>query len=85
VSSAVIQETSPARALLPKLGSLLAVAPLSVWTAWHLWENLSAWQGATVWESRVTEPGKFANWIAAPARGINNQPVDFEYVRHAPA
>lgn len=57
MSSAVIQETSPARALLPKLGSLLAVAPLSVWTAWHLWENLSAWQGATVWESRVTEPG----------------------------
>ena len=30
---------------------------------------------------RVAEPGKFANWIAPPARGINNQPVDFEYVR----
>jgi benzoyl-CoA 2,3-dioxygenase component B len=30
---------------------------------------------------RVVEPGKFANWIAPPARGINNQPVDFEYVR----
>ena len=30
---------------------------------------------------RVTEPGRFANWIAPPARGINNQPVDFEYVR----
>ena len=29
----------------------------------------------------VVEPGKFANWIAPPARGINNQPVDFEYVR----
>ncbi|MFN4277407.1 MAG: benzoyl-CoA 2,3-epoxidase subunit BoxB [Ferrovibrio sp.] len=29
----------------------------------------------------VTEPGKFANWVAPPARGINNQPVDFEYVR----
>ena len=29
----------------------------------------------------VTEPGKFANWIAPPARGINNQPGDFEYVR----
>jgi benzoyl-CoA 2,3-dioxygenase component B len=29
----------------------------------------------------VTEIGKFANWIAPPARGINNQPVDFEYVR----
>jgi benzoyl-CoA 2,3-dioxygenase component B len=30
---------------------------------------------------RVTEPGKYANWIAPPVRGINNQPVDFEYVR----
>ena len=30
---------------------------------------------------RVAEPGKFANWIAPPARGINNQPQDFEYVR----
>ncbi len=30
---------------------------------------------------RVVEPGKFANWIAAPAMGINKQPVDFEYVR----
>jgi benzoyl-CoA 2,3-epoxidase subunit B len=31
----------------------------------------------------VTEPGKFANWIAPPARGINGQPVNFEYVRLA--
>lgn len=30
---------------------------------------------------RVAEPGKFANWIAPPAVGINRQPVDFEYVR----
>ena len=29
----------------------------------------------------VTEPGKFANWIAPPSRGINNLPIDFEYVR----
>ena len=29
----------------------------------------------------VTELGKFANWIAPPARGINNQAPDFEYVR----
>jgi len=29
----------------------------------------------------VVEPGKFANWIAPPARGINGQPLDFEYVR----
>jgi len=30
---------------------------------------------------RVVEPGKFANWIAPPAVGINRQPVNFEYVR----
>jgi len=29
----------------------------------------------------VTERGKLANWIAPPARGINGQPMDFEYVR----
>jgi benzoyl-CoA 2,3-dioxygenase component B len=30
---------------------------------------------------RVVEPGKFANWIAPPRAGINNQPLHFEYVR----
>jgi benzoyl-CoA 2,3-dioxygenase component B len=30
---------------------------------------------------RVIEPGRFANWIAPPAKGINGQPVEFEYVR----
>jgi benzoyl-CoA 2,3-epoxidase subunit B len=29
----------------------------------------------------VVERGKFASWIAPPARGINGQPVDYEYVR----
>ncbi|HVQ90486.1 MAG TPA: benzoyl-CoA 2,3-epoxidase subunit BoxB [Mycobacteriales bacterium] len=29
----------------------------------------------------VYEPGRFAGWIAPPPTGINNQPVDFEYVR----
>lgn len=32
---------------------------------------------------RVVEPGKFANWIAPPAVGINRQPVNFDYVRFA--
>ena len=29
----------------------------------------------------VTEPGQFANWIAPPKRGINNQDLDFAYVK----
>jgi benzoyl-CoA 2,3-dioxygenase component B len=29
----------------------------------------------------VYEPGKMANWIAAPRKGINGQEIDFEYVR----
>ena len=29
----------------------------------------------------VYEPGAFANWIAPPRRGINGQPIDFEYVK----
>jgi benzoyl-CoA 2,3-epoxidase subunit B len=29
----------------------------------------------------VVQPGKFAHWIAPPARGINGQATDFEYVR----
>ena len=29
---------------------------------------------------RVVEPGKFAGWIAPPRRGINGQPLDFDYV-----
>jgi benzoyl-CoA 2,3-dioxygenase component B len=29
----------------------------------------------------VVQPGKFAHWIAPPARGINGQAADFEYVR----
>ena len=29
----------------------------------------------------VYEPGKIAGWIAPPDRGINNLPVDYEYVK----
>jgi benzoyl-CoA 2,3-dioxygenase component B len=32
-------------------------------------------------QGRVVEPGKFANWIAPPRRGVNQKPVDFDYVR----
>ena len=30
---------------------------------------------------RVVEPGKMAAWIAPPGRGIDNQPVNFDYVK----
>jgi benzoyl-CoA 2,3-dioxygenase component B len=29
----------------------------------------------------VTEPGRFANWIAEPKTGVDNKPGNFEYVR----
>jgi benzoyl-CoA 2,3-dioxygenase component B len=29
----------------------------------------------------IHEPGKMANWIAAPKRGIKGKPVEYEYVR----
>ncbi len=29
----------------------------------------------------VAEPGKFAHWIAPPAKGVNGRPLDFPYVR----
>jgi benzoyl-CoA 2,3-dioxygenase component B len=32
---------------------------------------------------QVTEPGKFASWIAPPRVGIDNKPGDFEYVKIA--
>ena len=31
--------------------------------------------------SGVHEPGKMANWIAAPRKGINGQDASYEYVR----
>ena len=31
----------------------------------------------------VYEPGKIAGWIAPPANGINDKPVDYEYVHLA--
>jgi succinate dehydrogenase / fumarate reductase cytochrome b subunit len=41
--------------LRSRLGSLLAVAPLSVWTLNHLWNNLAAFRGPDEWQAAVTE------------------------------
>jgi succinate dehydrogenase / fumarate reductase cytochrome b subunit len=37
-----------------RLGSMLAFAPLSVWTVAHLWNNLAAFDGAEAWQTSVT-------------------------------
>jgi len=37
-----------------RIASLLAIAPLGVWTVLHLWDNLSAFAGAQAWEQTVT-------------------------------
>ena len=41
--------------LRARMGSLLAVVPLGVWTVSHLWNNLSAFKGAAAWQADVTE------------------------------
>lgn len=38
-----------------RLGSFLAVVPLTIWTIDHLWNNLAAFKGAEAWQSQVTE------------------------------
>jgi benzoyl-CoA 2,3-dioxygenase component B len=29
----------------------------------------------------VVEPGKMAGWIAPPDRGVNELPLDYDYIR----
>ncbi|GAC1372675.1 MAG: succinate dehydrogenase cytochrome B558 [Polyangiales bacterium] len=42
------------RFLWSRLGSLLAVAPLGVWTVAHVWSNLAALRGEQAWTDSVT-------------------------------
>jgi succinate dehydrogenase / fumarate reductase cytochrome b subunit len=37
-----------------RMGSILAVAPLGVWTILHLWNNLAVYRGGAAWEEAVT-------------------------------
>lgn len=54
-AEAVTTRGPDASFLRARLGSLLAVMPLGVWTAVHLWHNLAAFQGAAAWQASVTE------------------------------
>jgi benzoyl-CoA 2,3-dioxygenase component B len=47
--------------------------------AWLPSDDDHAYVGSLM--GQVIEPGKFANWIAPPTRGIHGQPIEFEYVR----
>lgn len=38
-----------------RVGSFVAVVPLSIWVVVHLWHNLSAFSGAEAWTKDVTE------------------------------
>lgn len=40
--------------LKSRLGSFLAVVPLSIWVVNHLWNNLAAFYGADAWQKSVT-------------------------------
>ncbi len=61
-------------------GNLLTVEQ---WAARHdAWlPSLADREYVTGLMKPVHEPGKIANWIAPPTRGINGQPFEFDYVR----
>ena len=83
--------TLPHRAFHRAIGSFadIAVTPDGKLIAREDWEaNRDNWLPTAEDEAfvaslmhQVVEPGKYAAWIAPPARGINNQPIDFEYVK----
>ncbi len=61
--TAAAVEAAEARSsfLRSRLASLLAIAPLGVWTVMHLWHNLAAFEGADAWQEAVTTyPHPFA-------------------------
>ena len=85
--------TLPHRAFHRRIGAFagLHVTPdgqvvdAETWNAkWHRWLPTpeDAAYVATLMRPE-TEPGRYASWIAPPARGINNQGVDFPYVKPA--
>ncbi|WNG44260.1 succinate dehydrogenase [Archangium minus] len=41
--------------LQSRLGSFLAVVPLSIWVVNHLWDNLAAFYGGAAWQTAVTQ------------------------------
>ncbi len=49
------ESTTHSSFISDRLGSALAVMPLGVWTMFHLWNNLAAFDGGPAWQAAVTE------------------------------
>lgn len=53
--SAITESSTPKVGIWrTRIGSLLAVVPLSIWVVIHLWNNLSAFSGGDRWQDDVT-------------------------------
>jgi benzoyl-CoA 2,3-dioxygenase component B len=84
----------PARSFNRNIGEFanLPVTPEGKIVAQAEWDaNASSWlptaadrESVAALMQPVTARGEFASWIAPPARGINHQGMDFEYVRLIP-
>lgn len=64
-SAASTSRTIDGSFIRTRLGSLLAVAPLGIWTVNHLWNNLSAFKGAEAWQANVTEYSHPVSFVAS--------------------
>jgi succinate dehydrogenase / fumarate reductase cytochrome b subunit len=64
-SSPVSAAAARSSFLRARLASFLAVFPLAVWTFFHLWHALAAFQGADAWQKAMTEyPHPFAEALS---------------------
>jgi succinate dehydrogenase / fumarate reductase cytochrome b subunit len=58
--------SKPLRELIAsRLATVLAIAPLGVWTVWHLWDNLNSWRGGEAWGLAVTGGSQLSHAIGA--------------------
>lgn len=53
-SQAAVAVPTKTPLLKSRLGSFLAVVPLSIWVFNHIWDNLAAFSGAAAWQEAVT-------------------------------
>ena len=54
MSSAAVPLRATSGFVRARLSSVLAVAPLGLWTLVHLWHNLRAFEGPEAWQAAVT-------------------------------